>query len=157
MATKVPFPQAAFLGRLEQWVAAGSPLNADALPASLGGVLLASDGSAALSGAAHTLIELLQARASMHQAAFDTEVAADDLRRYQKFARPGQPSAHIVQLRQRQAAARQLSNQSRQAFNRAAAAFAREAAIAVPPRMALAAFMVQWIDANLPKGESARV
>ncbi|MEP6897797.1 MAG: hypothetical protein ABI870_04640, partial [Rhodanobacter sp.] len=78
-------------------------------------------------------------------------VVADELRRYQKFARPGQPSAPIVRLRQQQAAARQASSQSRQSFIKTAAAFVRAAAIEVPPRMALERFMLDWIDVNVPK------
>ncbi|HEY2624794.1 MAG TPA: hypothetical protein VGI53_15215, partial [Dyella sp.] len=93
-----------------------------------------------------------KAQQAVLQAAFDTELAADELRRYQKFAKPGQPSPHIVQLRQRQAAARQASSLSRQAFIKAAAAFVRKADIEVPPRVALEAFVTSWIEANIPAG-----
>jgi hypothetical protein len=78
-------------------------------------------------------------------------VVADELRRYQKFAKPGQPSPHIVQLRQLQATARQASSQSKQSFIKAAAAFVREAGIDVPQRVALEAFITGWINANVPK------
>ena len=87
----------------------------------------------------------------MLQASFETEVVADELRRYQKFARPGQPSPHIVQLRQQQGVARQATSQSKQSFIKAAAAFVREAGIEVPQRMALEVFITGWIDANVPK------
>ena len=98
------------------------------------------------------MIELLKARKAVLKASFDTEMVADALRRYQKFARPGQPSAHIVQLRQQQAAARQASSQSKQSFIKAAAAFVRAVGINVPPRVALEVFITGWIDANVPKG-----
>jgi hypothetical protein len=93
----------------------------------------------------------LKARRATSQAAFDTELAADELRRYQKYVKPGKPSAHIVQLRQKQAAARQASSLSRQSLIKAAAAFVREAGIDVPERVALDAFIVGWIDANVPR------
>ncbi|MFC5743696.1 hypothetical protein [Dyella tabacisoli] len=101
--------------------------------------------------AAGHLIELLKAKQAMLQASFDTELAADELRRYQKFAKPGQPSPHIVQLRQKQAAARQASSLSRQSFIKAAAGFVREADIDVPQRVALDVFITVWINANVPK------
>jgi hypothetical protein len=75
---------------------------------------------------------------------------------YQKFAKAGQPSAHIVQLRQQQAAARQAGSQARQAFIKAAAAFVRTAGIDVPPRVALERFVIDWLDANVPKGPLPR-
>lgn len=91
----------------------------------------------------------------MLQASFDTTLAADELRRYQKFARPGQPSPHVVQLRQRQAAARQASSQSRQALIRAATAFVRQAGIEPPPRVTLEEFILHWIDSQLPQAFAA--
>ena len=97
----------------------------------------------------HALIQLLVAKKGMWQAALDTGLVADELRRYQKFAKPGQPSAHIVRLRQQQAAARQASSLSRQSFIKAAAAFVREAGIEVPPRVTLEAFVTGWIDTRV--------
>jgi hypothetical protein len=151
MAKTRSFQQAGFLEHLERLT--GSPaLAADAtLPPPLASMLMTSDGSAELTKAAGCLIPLLRAVQAMLQAASDTELAADELRRYQKYARPGQPSSHIVQLRQKQAAARQATNQSKQAFNKAAVAFVREAGIEVPPRVTLEAFITDWIDANVPK------
>lgn len=108
-------------------------------------------GSWQLSQAGEWLLQLLAAKQALAQAAFDTELAADELRRYQKFAKPGQPSAHIVQLRQKQAAARQASSIARQSFLKAAAQLVRELALDVPPRTALEAFTQQWIDNDLPK------
>jgi multidrug resistance efflux pump len=94
--------------------------------------------------------KLVAARVAMDKAAADTTMAADELRRYQKFARPGQPSAHTVQLRQKQAAARQASAQARQAFLKAAMEVAREAGLTPPPRVSLESFMRGWMDAQPP-------
>ena len=120
------------------------------LPPALAHLLLASDGSGAATRAAAHLIQLLKARKAMLQAALDTELAADELRRYQKFSKPGQPSPHIVFLRQKQAGARHARNQSKQSFIKAAAAFVRDAGIEVPPRVSLEVFVTGWIDANVP-------
>lgn len=150
MATPKPFPQAGFLRQLEVLGESAHWGTAAPLSPPLARLLLAADGSAAPTPAAFHLIGLLQARRATLQAAFDTELAAAALRQHQKFARPGQPSPHIVQLRQKQAAARQASSVSRQAFVAAAAAFVREAGIAVPPRVALELYVTRWIDANVP-------
>ncbi|OOG49604.1 hypothetical protein [Rhodanobacter sp. C01] len=151
MATKMPFPQAAFLNHLEL-LEKSSPLAANAaLSPSLAHILFASDETVTLTKSAGCLIELLKARQATLQAAFDRELAADELRRYQKFAKPGQPSAHTVQLRQKQASARQASSQSKQSFIKVAAAFVREAGIEIPQRVALEEFITHWIDANVPK------
>jgi hypothetical protein len=152
MATPKPFPHAGFLSQLEH-INASAP--ATTLPLPLARVPLVVEDSGRPTPAATHLIQLLKARKAMLQASFDTEVVADELRRYQKFARPGRPSPHIVQLRQQQAAARQSSNQSRQSFIKAAAAFAREAGIEVPPRVALEVFVIGWIEANVPKDVTA--
>ncbi|MET0937183.1 MAG: hypothetical protein ABWX83_14405 [Luteibacter sp.] len=98
--------------------------------------------------AASALLDVRQAAAAMKQAATDTETVADELRRYQKFARPGQPSPHIVQLRQAQARARQATNQSKTAFLKASTHFVREAGLTVPPRTSLEAFVTGWLAAN---------
>lgn len=92
--------------------------------------------------------KLVAARVAVDKAAADTALAADELRRYQKFARPGQPSAHTVQLRQKQAAARQASAQAKQAFLKAAMEVAREAGLTPPPRVSLENFMRGWMDAQ---------
>jgi len=150
MATPKPFPHAGFLSRLEH-IDASAPVPAATLPPSLARVRLIAEDSGRPTPAVLHLIQLLKARKAMLQASFDTEVVADELRRYQKFARPGQPSPHIVQLRQQQAAARQASHQSKQSFIKAAAAFVRETGIEVPPRVALEAFTIGWIEAHVPK------
>ncbi|MGH8157572.1 MAG: hypothetical protein ACREPQ_05595 [Rhodanobacter sp.] len=152
MATPKPFPQAGFLHHLEL-LNESAPLVVDTpLPSPLGRLLLAADGSGALTKAAAQLIQLLQARKATLQASFDTEQVADELRRYQKFAKPGQPSPHIVQLRQQQAAVRQASSLSKQSYIKAAAAFVREAGIEVPPSLALEVFITRWIEVNVPVG-----
>ena len=150
MATPKHFPHAGFLSQLEHINAA-----APALPPSLARVPLVTEDSGQPTPAATHLIHLLKARRAVLQASFDTDVVADALRRYQKFARPGQPSPHIVQLRQQQAAARQASHQSKQSLIKAAAAFVREAGIEAPPRVTLEAFVTGWIEANVPKDVAA--
>ena len=81
----------------------------------------------------------------MDRAARDTATAADELRRYAKFSRPGQPSAHIVQLRQRQATARMDSARAKQAFLQAAKGFVHAAGLVLPPRVSLESFVMGWI------------
>ena len=138
MITTAPFPYAAFLAALQ---------GAEA-PAALARVLPGQGDAGARTEA---LLALLQARRATLQAAFDTTLSADELRRYQKYAKPGKPSPHIVQLRQKQAAARQASSLSRQSLIKAASAFVREAGIEVPERVALDEFIIHWIDANVPR------
>lgn len=137
MINTAPFPYTAFLAAL-QGIDSQNAL-AQVLPGQDDGAITPA------------LIALLQARKATLQAAFDTTLAADELRRYQKYAKPGKPSAHIVQLRQKQAAARQASSLSRQSLIKAAAAFVREAGIEVPERVALDEFIIHWIDANVPR------
>jgi hypothetical protein len=151
MATPKPYPHADFLSHLEQ-ITASVPLTTGApMSPALARMLLAADGTGQPTPVVAHLIQLLKARKAMLQASSDTTVVADELRRYQKFAKPGQPSPHIVQLRQQQAAVRQASSQSKQSFIKAAAAFVREAGIDVPQRVALEVFIVGWVDANVPK------
>lgn len=151
MATLKPFPQAGFLNYLEL-LSGTAPLVTNAqLPSLLVRILSAPGDDGVPPKSVGYLIELLKAQKATLQASFDTERVADELRRYQKFAKPGQPSAHIVQLRQQQAAARQASNVSKQSFIKAAAAFVRDAGIEVPERVALEAFITRWIDVNVPK------
>lgn len=94
------------------------------------------------------LLDVRKAAEAMKQAAADTTTVADELRRYQKFAKPGQPSPHIVQLRQAQARARQSGNHAKQAFLKASTTFVREAGLTVPPRVTLEAFVTGWLAAN---------
>ena len=151
MATPKPFPHTSFLRDLEHPTAAIPLVTATSLSPSLARILFPA-GAGLSTPMVADLINLLKARKAVLQASLDTEMVADALRRYQKFAKPGQPSAHIVQLRQQQAAARQAGSQARQAFVKAAAAFVRTAGIEVPPRVALELFVTGWIEANVPKG-----
>jgi hypothetical protein len=151
MAMQMPFPQAGFLNYLELINESRPQVTSATLSPLLARILLTSDGTGELTKATGHLIQLLKAKKATLQAAFDTELAADELRRYQKFAKPGQPSPHIVQLRQKQAAARQASSQSKLALIKAAAAFVRDAGIEVPERVALELYTTRWIDINVPK------
>jgi hypothetical protein len=154
MATPKPFPHAGFLHDLEHTGAAIQRVTATSLSPSLACILLTADGGPSIP-VVTDLIELLKARKAVLQASLDGELVADALRRYQKFAKPGQPSAQIVRLRQQQAAARQAGSQARQAFIKAAA-FVRTAGIEVPPRVTLERFVTDWLDANVPKGPLPR-
>ncbi|AIF49532.1 hypothetical protein [Dyella japonica] len=129
MITTMLFPYAALLASLEQ----------------------SDDATLAGVEADASLIPLLKAYKATLQAAFDTTLAADELRKFQKYAKPGKPSAHIVQLRQKQAAARQATSIARQSLIKAAAAFVREAGIDVPERMPLDEFIIGWITRHVPK------
>lgn len=144
-----PFPHAGFLSQLE--VSATAACTFAGIPQPLRRVLMAAGDTGRPAPAVAWLIALLKARAAVWQASLDSAAVADELRRYQKFARPGQPSPHIVQLRQRQAAVQRSASRARQAFVGAAAAFVREASIEVPPRMALEAFVTGWIETHVPK------
>lgn len=153
--TTMHFPHAGFLDLLERLD--GSVRLDASMPLSpfFARMPLTSDETGLPTTMADALIPLLRARRATLQAAFDTELAADELRRYQKYAKPGKPSAHIVQLRQKQAAARQASSLSRQSLIKAAAAFVREAGIDVPERVTLDAFIVEWLDAHVPRDAAA--
>lgn len=148
MATPKPFLHNRFLRELEQF--ATDEVAPASWPPSLLATLLIGGDQTRPSPAARHLIPLLHARQAMLKAAFDTEQVADALRRYQKFAKPGQPSPHIVQLRQQQAAVRQASSQSRQLLVQSAAAFVRETGIKPPSRVALEPFIVGWMESCLP-------
>ena len=143
-----PFPHAGFLDQLIHHTTSPSgTTEAATWPAALS---MLCDAQGSPTPAAKHLVELLQAKQAVLRAASDTEQVANSLRRYQKFAKPGQPSPQIVQLRQQQAAARQATSQARQSFIAAAAAFVREAGIEVPPRVALMAFIDRWIEIHVP-------
>jgi DNA-binding phage protein len=147
------FPQADCLAHLESLRAAS--MDDTSLPSWLVQALPHGDAVESRSKIIDCLVQLLTAKKGMWQAALDTGLIADELRRYQKFAKPGQPSAHIVQLRQKQAAARQASSIARQSFIKAAAAFVREAKIEVPQRLTLEAFSINSIDNSVPPAAPA--
>lgn len=98
--------------------------------------------------ASAALNDVRKAATAMKQAATDTATVADELRRYQKFAKPGQPSPHLVQVRQSQARVRQASNHAKQAFLKASTVFVREAALKVPVSKSLESYITTWLAAN---------
>jgi multidrug efflux pump subunit AcrA (membrane-fusion protein) len=98
------------------------------------------------------LAQVVSAQAAMAQAARDTTIAADELRRYAKFSKTGQPSPHIVQLRQKQATARIDSARAKQAFLHAAQGFARAAGLATSPRIPLESVVLRWQNENKASG-----
>jgi hypothetical protein len=146
-----PFPYTHLLEMLERSDApAGMELEKQ-LPPNIAHLILSADEPSRGAPVAASLASLLNARMAVMQAAFDSRLVADELRRYQKFAKPGKPEPHIVQLRRKQAAARQASSVARQSLIRAAAAFVRDAGLEVPPRVALDVFITDWMDVNLPR------
>ncbi|MBB3226869.1 hypothetical protein FHW69_001470 [Luteibacter sp. Sphag1AF] len=146
MAIRKPLPEAALLAQLLALREAGASEDDPGLPAML--VSRGDDGQWRPTEAVSLLVDFLKARDAALQAAFDTELAADELRRFQKFARPGQPSPHVVQMRQRQAAARQASNQARQAQLKNAAAFAHMAQLTGPARRGADEVVLDWVHTS---------
>ena len=129
-ATPARFPHAAVLARLDAGDFAGLPAEFVDMPQKR-----------------EALHALLKASEAVHRAAVSVTQVADALRRDQKFVRPGQPSPHLVRLRQQQAAARQATNQARQAFIVAADGWVRVFGLTVPPRKSLEVFAQGWIEA----------
>ena len=153
MAETMRFPYQSFLDLLERSVDEATNDAGFMASPMLAGMLVTLGEPRAWTPAAAALVPLLKARRATLQAAFDTTLAADELRRYQKFAKPGKPSAHIVQLRQKQAAARQATSIARQSLIKAAAAFVRDAGIEAPERTPLDEFIIAWIDAHVPRDD----
>lgn len=151
MAVKSLYAHAGFLSYLMQAGEATAVAGAAPLTPALTQLLYGEGEKAELSQAGKDLIPVLTAQMATHQAAYDTALVADDLRRYQKFAKPGQPSPHIVVLRKQQAAVRQASSLAKQSFIKGAAAFVRTAGIAVPEKVGLELYMIRWITINVPK------
>lgn len=133
MTIPAAFPHAAVLARLDAGDISGLPSDlVDAPPKR------------------EALHALLKAAEAVHRASVMTTQAADALRRDQKFVRPGPPSAHLIGLRQQQAAARQATNQARQAFIVAADGLVRTYALSVPARVSLEVFARDWMRMQLP-------
>lgn len=153
MTSSTTFFFSDFLHRLESMIDAGSIIGDAEMQAFFSGLRSTAD-DGGVPPALPSLVALLKARQAMLVSAATTERVADELRRYQKFAKPGQPSTHIVQLRQQQASARQASSQSRQRFNQTTTVFLRDAGLAIPPRLSLEAFLIRWIDLNVPANRS---
>lgn len=154
MSSSTTFLFSDFLQRLEARVDAGTVTDDADMQAFFSGLRSTADDDGGLPPAMPSLIALLKARQAMLASTAITERVADELRRYQKFAKPGRPSPHIVQLRQQQAAARQASSQARQRFNQTTTCFVRDAGVVVPPRLSLEAFLIRWIDLNVPANRS---
>ena len=131
MITPTTFPHAAVLARLDAGDFAGLPAEFVDTPQKR-----------------EALHALLKASEAVHRVAVSTTQVADALRRDQKFVRPGQPSPHLVRLRQQQAAARQATNQARQGFIVAADGFVRVFGLTVPVRKGLEVFAQEWIGAT---------
>lgn len=151
MAASIPFPYAHLLELLERSDASACTELKKQLSPDIAHLILLAGEPSRVTATAASLTSLLKARIAVTQAAFDTKLVADELRRYQKFAKPGKPEPHIVQLRRKQAAARQASSVARQSLIKAAAVFVRDAGLDVPPRVALDVFITNWMDANLPR------
>lgn len=96
-----------------------------------------------------TLQALLQARHAALHADADVALVADMLRRDQKFAPPGRPSVHLVQLRKQQATAKQAAMIARQAHGRAAQDFVRALDLKVTPRLTPIAVTDRWIQTKV--------
>lgn len=150
MTASIPFPYAHLLELLERSDASACAELKKQLSPDIAHLILLADEPSRVTAAA-SLTSLLKARLAVTQAALDTRLVADELRRYQKFAKPGKPEPHIVQLRRKQAAARQAGSVARQSLIKAATVFVRDAGLAVPPRIALDVFITNWMDANLPR------
>ncbi|WNL45790.1 hypothetical protein RKE25_20640 [Dyella sp. BiH032] len=149
MTAPIPLPYTHLLEVLERSDAsAGMELEKQLSP-DIARLILSADEPSRGTSAAASLASLLKARMAVMQAAFDSRLVADELRRYQKFAKPGKPEPHIVQLRRKQAAARQASSVARQSLIRAATVFVRDTGLDVPPRVGLDVFITGWMDANL--------
>lgn len=151
MAVKPPYPHADFLAHLTQVSESGAPSSAPTPSPALAQMLFVDGKPSALTPAGKHLIALLTAQKATQQAAFDTALVADELRRYQKFAKPGQPSPHIVQLRHQQSSVRVAGSLAKQSYIKSAAAFVRDAGITVPEKVALELYITRWIGINLPK------
>ena len=151
MTAPIPSAFAHLLEVLERSDASACVELNEQLPPNIASLILSADEPTRRAAAAASLASLLKARIAVMQAAFDTRLVADELRRYQKYAKPGKPEPHIVQLRRKQAAARQASSVARQSLIRAAAVFVRDAGLDVPPRVALDVFITDWMDAHLAR------
>ncbi|WP_369937184.1 hypothetical protein [Xanthomonas tesorieronis] len=148
MATDTVFAQADFLDRLQRLDPSAAGLADAAIPP----LLIASADPAApwrLSDTGQWLLRALQARRALLHAAHATTLSADALRRDQKFAPPGRPSLHLVQLRQQQAAAQQATRRAKQDFAQAAAGFVRSAGLAPATKLSLSDFLQRWIDRHV--------
>ncbi|MET0548929.1 MAG: hypothetical protein ABW002_06640 [Xanthomonas sp.] len=147
MAT-APSSQTAFHTRLHALDPSVATIAGAAIPPLL---VPAPDDATALqlSDSGRWLVQVLDALDALHQATQASTLSADALRRDQKFAPPGRPSLHLVQLRQQQATAQQALRRANQALAQAAAGFVRSAGLTPPPRIGPVAFVQGWIARHL--------
>ncbi|KAB7765589.1 MULTISPECIES: hypothetical protein [Xanthomonas] len=148
MATAPSSSQTAFHARLRALEPSAAVVAGAAIPPLL---VPAHDDAAALqfSDSGRWLLQVLDALDALHQASQATRLSADALRRDQKFAPPGRPSLHLVQLRQQQAAAQQAVRRANQTLAQAAAGFVRSAGLTPPPRTGPVAFVQGWLARHL--------
>ena len=107
------------------------------------GVLIGPDGTLSATGSA--LREALADLQALDAAAADVRAVADILRRDQKFAPPGRPSLHLVQLRRQQAAVQQAERTARQRAAASAAAFVRAAGLTQKPGQTAGEALAHWL------------
>jgi len=105
--------------------------------------------TAALSPAGQALLRALQDRQLVQAAATEVAAVADILRRDQKFAPPGRPSLHLVQLRRQQATVQQAERLARMSAAASATSFIKQAGLILKPGIAAGEFMGKWV-ARLP-------
>lgn len=105
--------------------------------------------AAALSPAGQALLRALLDQQAVTQAQAEVSAVADILRRDQKFAPPGRPSLHLVQLRRQQSAVQQAERLARQVAAASASAFIKHAGLSLKPGIAAGEFMAKWV-ARLP-------
>jgi hypothetical protein len=103
----------------------------------------------ALSPAGQALLRALQDQQAVQAAAVEVSAVADILRRDQKFAPPGRPSLHLVQLRRQQSTVQQAERLARQVAAASASAFIKQAGLSLKPGIAAGEFMAKWV-ARLP-------
>ena len=148
MATALPSSQSVFHAHLRGLDPSAAAIAGAAIPPLL---VPARDDPAALqlSDSGRWLLQVLDALDAVDHATQATGLSADALRRDQKFAPPGRPSLHLVQLRQQQAAAQQALRRANQALAQAATGFVRSAGLTPPPRIGPVAFVQGWIARHL--------
>ncbi|KRG76304.1 hypothetical protein ABB30_09910 [Stenotrophomonas ginsengisoli] len=105
--------------------------------------------AAALSPAGQALLRALLDQQAVTQAQAEVSAVADILRRDQKFAPPGRPSLHLVQLRRQQSAVQQAERLARQVAAASASGFIKQAGLTLKPGIAAGEFMAKWV-ARLP-------
>lgn len=88
---------------------------------------------------------VLAAQARLQAAEQAVADVADVLRRDQKFAPPGRPSLHLVQLRRQQAGVKQAALVARRELAQAAQAFVHAAKLPLKPDQPPSAAVLAWL------------